>query len=260
VIFRRTLSAQPTQGEARGAFDAIAEVQQAATASDWYVTQPDHARISGELAAVLDPATVPDVSPAVARAIALHDMGWMACDGDFAAPQPPVELPSGAVVSFVNAAPESFLPAWIGSIQTAQSTGPLGGLLVSAHFKRLGDYHLKYHRDTPAQRALVEQFRHREKERFQQLLPMAGLSPERIEALIAVLQFCDLASLYICANPAVPVEFPQRLGGAKVRMCMEEGRYKLTPPLLVRPLDFELPCVRFLAGTPQREHLRLRLE
>lgn len=260
MIFRSALLAQHSSGTARPAFDAISEVQQAAVAGDWYVTQPDHARVSGELVAAFDSAKVPNITPDVVRAIALHDMGWMACDGDFTAPQPPAALPSGVAISFVNAEPESFLPAWIGSIQTAQSTGPLGGLLVSAHFARLADYHLKSHHDTPAQRALVEEFRRREQERFQRLLPRTGLAPKQIEALIAVLQFCDLASLYFCANPSAPVEFPQRIGGGHVQIRMDNDGYKMTPSLLAHPLEFELLCIRFLAGTPQRERLRLRIE
>ena len=61
LIFRSRLAAQESQGELRPAFDAIAEVQQNAAVSDWYVTQPDHAHISGELAAAFDSRKVPNV-------------------------------------------------------------------------------------------------------------------------------------------------------------------------------------------------------
>ena len=54
---------------------------------------------------------------------------------------------------------------------------------------------------TPEQRAQVEEFLQREAARVERLLPQAGLPVEEIETLIAVLQFCDLASLYFCANP-----------------------------------------------------------
>ena len=63
--------------------------------SDWYVTQPDHGRISAELAAAFDSRKVPRLDEAVVRAIAMHDMGWMPYDGDITAPHAPSKLESG---------------------------------------------------------------------------------------------------------------------------------------------------------------------
>jgi len=268
MIFRGGLSAQQSLGAARPAFDAIAEVQHGAALGDWFVTQPDHARISGELAAAFDPAKVPHVSEAVVRAIALHDIGWMPCDGDMQSPRAPAALSSGETRSFANAEPEIFLPAWVGSIQAAQSTGPLGGLMVSTHFRLLADYHLRCYgppgapenHDTVEKRARVEEFRQRELARAERLLPLTGLPPEEVEALVAVLQFCDLASLYLCANPAAPVEFPQQIGGGSVRMQCEDGSYRMTPALLSRELALEIPCVRFAGGQPERAMVFVRLQ
>src|ERR1019366_6122442 len=102
LIFRSQLAAQESRGAVSEAFAAIAETQQKAAVSDWYVTQPDHGRISGELAAALDSRKVPNLSRAVVRAIALHDMGWMPYDGDVTAPRAPTKLESGVAVSFAT--------------------------------------------------------------------------------------------------------------------------------------------------------------
>ena len=243
----------------RPAFEAIAETQHNVAATDWYVTQPDHARISGELAAAFDPRKVPNVGEAIVRAISLHDVGWMPDEGNVSSPQPPKQLESG-VLSFANAAPELFLRAWTASIQAAQSTGPLGGLLVSAHFARLTHPYLNRGAGTPEQRAQVEQFLHREAARVDRLLPQAGLSLPEVEALIGVLQFCDLASLYLCSNPAAPVELPQLLNGSHVQLSFENGCFRMRPNLLDYVLVLEIPCVRFLEGKPQREMLPVKVQ
>ena len=265
MIFRNQLAAQESRGAVSEAFAAIAETQQKAAVSDWYVTQPDHARISGELAAALDSRKVPKLSGAVVRAIALHDMGWMPYDGDVTAPRAPTKLESGVAVSFANTEPERFLPAWLGSIQAAQSAGQLGGLIVSAHFARLTRPYLESGKGTPEQRAQVSQFLLREAARVERLLPQAGLPLEETEALIAVLQFCDLASLYLCANPVAPVELPQKfqgslLDGSRVQFSFERGAYRMRPNLLDHVLVLEIPCVRFVDGKTEREMVPVKVQ
>lgn len=260
MIFRSKLAAQESEGTVCGAFEAIAGVQKQAAATDWYVTQPDHARLSGEVAAAFDSRKVPNVSQAVARAIALHDVGWMPFDGDMSAPHEPTRLESGAPLSFASTEPEMFLRAWQGSIQAAQSTGPLGGLIVSAHLARLSHPYLERGAGTAEQRALVEEFLHREAARVERLLPQAGLPLEEIEALVGVLQFCDLASLYFCANPAAPVELPQVLNGSRVQLSFEQGSFRMRPNLLDHVLVLEIPCVRWVDGKAQREVVPVKVQ
>jgi len=260
VIFRSRLAALESEGEARPAFEAIAKVQQRAAATDWFVTQPDHARISGQLAAAFDTRKVPRMSADVLRAIGMHDVGWMPYDGDIEAPLEPTQLESGVPVSFANTEPEMFLRAWMGSIQAAQSTGPLGGLVVSAHFARLTHPYLERGAGTPEQRAQVEEFLHREAARVDRLLPQAGVPLEEIEELIGVLQFCDLASLYICANPAAKVEFPQILNGGRVQLSFEQGSFRMRPNLLDHVLVLEIACVRWVDGKVQRELVPVKVQ
>jgi hypothetical protein len=260
MIFRSQLAVHESRGELRPAFDAIAQVQQSAGVSDWYVTQPDHAQVSAELAAAFDSRKVPRIEESVLRAIAMHDVGWMPYDGDITAPHAPSQLESGVAVSFANTEPETFLPAWMGSIQAAQSTGPLGGLMVSAHFARLTHPYLDGGKGTPEQRAQVEGFLLREAARVERLLPQAGLPVEEIEALITVLQFCDLASLYFCANPEAPVELPQLLNGSRVQFSFENGAFRMRPNLLDHVLVLEIPCVRWVDGKAERAMVPVKVQ
>jgi uncharacterized protein DUF3891 len=257
LIFRTQFEPRESQGEISPAFDAIAEIQHAAAASDWFVTQPDHARISGQLAAALNRGKIPDLNDSAVQAIGMHDIGWMPLDGDVRTPREPQALESGVAVSFVNSEPERFLPAWLGSIQAAQSTGPLGGLLVSAHFARLTYPYLDSGRGTLEQRLMVEQFLERETAREKRLAPKTGLSDEQIEALVDVLRFCDLASLYWCANPDRAVEMPMQIAGTSVQLSHENGGYRLSPSLLDAALDLEIPCVRFTQGQFERGSVRV---
>ncbi len=244
----------------RPVFEAIAEIQQNAAVSDWYVTQPDHACISGRIAAAFDSRKVPNVSEAVVRAISMHDVGWMPFDGDVNSPCAPTQHGSGVPVSFASTGPERFLRAWMGSIQAAQSTGALGGLIVSAHFARISHPYLERGAGTPEQRAQVEQFLQGEAARVERLLPKTGLPPEEIDALIAVLQFCDLASLYVCANPPSPVELPQLLNGGRVQFSFEKGAFRMRPNLLDHVLVLEIPCVRWVDGKAQRELVPVKVQ
>jgi hypothetical protein len=254
------LAAQESQGAVRPVFDAVAEIQRSAAVSDWYVTLPDHSGISGKLAAAFDSRKVPNVGEAVVRAISLHDIGWMPSDGDVHSPSAPTRHESGVPVSFANHGPERFLGAWTGSIQASQSTGALGGLIVSSHFARLSQPYLRRGSGTPEQRTQVEQFLQRETARVERLLPKAGLSAEEIEGLITVLQFCDLASLYLCANPLAPVEFPQVLGGERVQLSFEHGAFRMRPCLLDHVLVLEIPCVRFVDGTAERAIVPVKVQ
>jgi hypothetical protein len=254
------LAVQESRGAVRPAFEAIAEIQQSAVVSDWYVTQPDHAAISAELAAAFDSRKVPRLSEAVLRAIGMHDLGWMPYDGDMTAPRAPSKLDSGVALSFANTEPETFLPAWMGSIQAAQSTGPVGGLIVSAHFARLTHPYLESGKGTPEQRAQVSQFLLREAARVERLLPQTGMPLEEIEAMITVLQFCDLASLYLCSNPESPVELPQVLNGGRVQFCFENGAFRMRPNLLDHVLVLEIPCVRWVDGKAERAMVPVKVQ
>jgi hypothetical protein len=68
-----------------------------------------------------------------------------------------------------------------------------------------------------------------EAERQRRLQPQSGRSPAELEALLLVLQFCDLLSLYQCCGAGGAVEFPQQFAPGKVRMRRENQAFVLQP-------------------------------
>ena len=60
----------------------VVEKQQKENAQEWWlIAQPDHAALAGDLAALLDAPSVPDLDEPLLRAISLHDSGWAQFDG-----------------------------------------------------------------------------------------------------------------------------------------------------------------------------------
>ena len=55
------------------------------------------------------------------------------------------------------------------------------------------------------------------------------LRGDELEALLLVLQFCDLLSLYLCCGASDAVEFPQQFALGKVRLRRENQAYVLQP-------------------------------
>ena len=149
----------------------------------------------------------------------------------------------------------------MGSIQAAQSAGPLGGLIVSAHFARLTHPYLESGKGTPEQRAQVEEFLLREAARVERLLPQAGLPVEEIEALITVLQFCDLASLYSVRESGELRWSCRRCSTeAGCSSRFENGAFRMRPNLLDHVLVLEIPCVRWVDGKAEREMVPVKVQ
>lgn len=264
MIFRSTLSAQLSQGAPRPAMEAIAAVQRQAAPDSLYVTLPDHARLAGQIAAALDTLLVPNLRfrPDVLRAISLHDIGWAPLTGDFSHPLAPAENAAAPHIapSFLATPPSMFLPAWAGSIQAAQECGALGQLLVAAHFARLARIFLEGSRGNAAERQQVETFMLSETARIDRLLPQAGVAADEIAGLLEALQFCDLCSLYLCANPSVPGELPQSFAGQRCTLSFSDGSYRLTPTLLDQVVILEIPCLRWIDGRCERQVAPIRLQ
>ncbi len=74
MIFRSNWRRSSPKAKCVRCLQRLPRYSKNAAVSDWYVTQPDHARISGELAAAFDSRKVPNVSEAIVRAISMHDL------------------------------------------------------------------------------------------------------------------------------------------------------------------------------------------
>lgn len=208
---------------------AVAQRQKQCAESWWLVSQPDHAQLSGDLAANFISSHFPKIDPLIAKAVAAHDAGWAMFPAE-ASPRPqPMMAEDGKPRSFIEFPPQEFLQAWQGSIQRAETICAAGGVMVSRHFCALGEVRLKQNMDDASGRQLVLDFLASEAERQRRLSAEAGLPAEQADALLSVLQFCDVLSLYLCSGASEEVEFPQRFGEEKVRLERSKDIYVLTP-------------------------------
>lgn len=196
-------------------WDAILPTQKASAPEYWLITQPDHAALSGAIAAALGPPLLPKLGSDVVQGIALHDDGWAPFDAQ-------IRIANGKPLSFLDFAPSDFLRAWRGSIERAEKVAPIAGAMVSGHFWRLGKNRLEWGVDGADGRWLLLDFLESEQARQQRLL--GGYSREEFEFLTDVLQFCDVLSLYLCCGAPQDVEFPQRFGPEAIRLRREAAR------------------------------------
>jgi hypothetical protein len=222
VSYRSRPSALP-------AWVAVARRQKQCADSWWLVAQPDHAELSGDLAANFVSPRFPQVDPQMAKAISVHDSGWAIFPPEANPLSRPMMVDDGKPRSFIEFAPQDFLRAWKGSIQRAESVCAAGGVVVSRHFCALAQVRLKENMDDPAERQLILEFLAREAERQQRLSAESGISQRQSDDLLAVLQFCDLLSLYLCCGASEAVEFPQRFAAGPVRLERQAELYVLSP-------------------------------
>ena len=240
---------EPGGGQKMSAFEAIAVVQKNDLLPCWFVTQPDHAHLSGMIAAGFDRQRFPELTADLVEAIGLHDEGWEIFDG--AAPEPrPQALEDGRAIPFIAIPPDQFLRAWGFSIGKAERVGGLAGLVVSRHFQALGRFGLARFEAQPAECSKVRQFLSDEQAREQRLLSERGVGSQDVERLVAMLQFCDLLSLHLCSNAPQPVEFPQDFGCGRISLRREGSRAVLSPTPLASPM--RLSFAAFLAGRDHR--------
>jgi hypothetical protein len=207
------------------AWDTVLRTQRQAASDWWLVAQPDHAALAGDLAARIRAPQFPRLDADIVQAIALHDEGWAAFD------RAPILNGRGRPLSFFEMALKDFLRAWWDSIERAQQESPIGGILVSEHFCRLGRWRLQTVQDTPQDRAAVREFLEREAERQQQLSRRQDRGLKEILVLVDVLQFCDLFSLYLCCGARDAVEFPQKFNGQAVCIHRDGELFRTDPPL-----------------------------
>src|SRR5438270_11963940 len=196
----------------RAIWDALLENQQRLTAAAgeqgvWLITQPSHSNLSGDIAAKLRPAVFGTFDEHTVRAIALHDAGWSGFDSDLIRASRDSQQKKAKMVSFVAVPPDISVKAWSESIETALKITPLGGYLVSEHFRSIAEMlsSAKPESAKPTARFIAQ-----ETARQQKLRPKIGLVDAAIQRLVEGLRFCDLLSLYLCAGLTEIVEFPQQ--------------------------------------------------
>ena len=201
-------------------WELVNRTQKQRPSSGWLIPQPAHSALSGELAAALSPEHFPGLSEPVRRCIALHDTGWSPFDAQQIADVR--ERADTQPVSFVAEKPDVFLKAWTQSIDTVERICPEGGYMVSRHFDSLGQEPESSQSKSDCKK--IEAFHAQEHARQSRLEVASGKSHDELEALLQANRFCDLLSLFFCAN----VEL--RDGAAAVFMQRAEAAepYRIT--------------------------------
>ncbi len=214
------------------AWQAVERTQKQSGREWWLVAQPDHAALAGDLAARLDFLGIPSLSTEIIRAIAVHDAGWRQFDAPAVRSLSGTDdaaLRNGKPISFLEMSPANFLSAWTESIEEAERVGPVGGIIVNEHLRRLAQVRLEAHMDNADDTRRFDKFISEEWGRQKRLFRRTDVSRDEACRLTDVLQFCDLVSLYLCCGVEEPVEFPQRFDGVTVTCRREGDLFSFTP-------------------------------
>jgi len=221
------------------AWSVVEQSQRQITGDCWMITQPSHAALAGEFANRMAGVNLPNLDALAIRAIALHDAGWGMSDAQ--AIMQSRSVGQGAPRSFVACGVGEFVNAWEKSIDVAASASATGGFIVSRHFERIARANSS--KVSENGRSTMESFLHNEAARQAKLAAKQEHTPEELEALTDVLQFCDLLSLYVCCGARQNVEFPEYFG-TKARLTVEAESYKLDPILIEPGTEFVVSALR----------------
>ncbi len=221
------------------AWSVVEQSQRQIVDGCWMITQPSHAALAGEFGARMTGGNLPTLDAPVIRAIALHDAGWGMPDAQ--AIMQSRSIGQGAPKSFVACGVGQSVDAWEKSIDVAASASATGGYIVSRHFERIA--RVSGPKLPEGDRPIAESFLRNEAARQAKLAAKQERTPEELEALTDVLQFCDLLSLYVCCGARQNVEFPQYFG-IKARLTVEADSYRLDPILIEPGTEFVVAALR----------------
>jgi hypothetical protein len=221
------------------AWSVVEQSQRQIASECWMITQPSHAALAGEFAARMTGLNLPNLDAPVIRAIALHDAGWGMPDAQ--AIMQSRSIGQGAPRSFIACGVGEFVNAWEKSIDVAASASAVGGYIVSRHFERIAKVNAS--KLPKGDRQTIESFLRNEAARQAKLVAKQERTPEELEQIIDVLQFCDLLSLYVCCGARQNVEFPEYFG-IKARLTVEPDSYSLNPILIEPGTEFVAAALR----------------
>jgi hypothetical protein len=194
MIFYRTENEAYRAGHlpAKPVWQAFLDTQKRVDPSYGIVLQSDHARLAGDLAAILSPDLFGPLPPEVIDAVSRHDFGWKESDEAQLRAIERVPLRPFPILS-----PDETLPSWHESIRLAEKISPLAGVIVSRHLCALATQYLAY-----------RPFLEREAERLERIESGLGLCHEDLDRWTGAIGFCDALSLYLCCGATEPVEVP----------------------------------------------------
>jgi hypothetical protein len=245
----------------RFAWQAVEERQRAFSDAYLLVSQPDHAKLSGDLARQFVSPAFTHFSDRMIEAIGAHDDGWRVFPGEADHGAPLLTI-ARKPRSFIEFEPSEFTRAWTGSIHHAESLSAVAGILVSRHFAALGEFALR--KSGTQDQAVLRTFLDVEAERQQKLLAQCRCSAKELDEGLQALQFCDLLSLSLCCEVREEIGFPQCFGAQQVRMRFHDGYYELTPSPFqddahgAREVQVSVPARKYDSGVQVDLVFRLR--
>ncbi len=260
MILRPQCPPEPPASNLVSTWEAVARTQKTDAAKYHLVRQPDHARLAGQIAERFVIPGAPAAADDIVRGISLHDEGWF----DFDCGRERLRATAahyseagvalnaeGKPLSFLEIKAEDFLRAWRGSIEAAEAVAPIAGLMVSGHFRRIGQFGMSQSTYSDEHSQQVREFIANEEERERRLMPLQSRSEKEVEYWTDVLQFCDLLSLYLCCGSEESVEFPRRITptGETIRLQVQGETYSLSPSPFAREAEFSAEAFPYPAET-----------
>ncbi len=251
MILRPDVTPEAATDRFVSAWEAVAGTEKTQATNYHLVRQPDHARVSGEIARHLAIAGAPAVDDDITQGIRLHDEGWKDFDNGrkrlsatpamYAGENIAVNA-EGRPLSFLEIKAGDFLRAWRGSIDSAEVVAPIAALIVSGHFYRLGKFGISMGAYSEDEVRSVCEFLASEEQRQGRWLRLQSRREKEVQHWTDVLQFCDLLSLYLCCGSQRNVEFPQRIGpnGETIKLQLQDGVLVLTPSLFAKECEFSV--------------------
>lgn len=216
------------------------------TAGWTLLTQVEHARLSGEMAAVWDFPPL-EAKDEIVAAIHHHDDGWRIWEQ-----HPEVDPKTGMPYNFLEM-PFAKLPEiWQGSVAAAREIGPLAGYMVSGHFQwltRRNDLWKKAREgeENPATQFDAEQeiLQQRWYEDIQRRYSAEYQSNSFLETSIAWLRFFDWLSLWLCTKARDEPETFDVPDKSKITFQPDSQT-----SFVVDPWPFQIPELRLTIAGP----------
>src|SRR5271157_2964590 len=189
MVLRPENLAGRSAGDFVSAWDAIARAEKTISARYHLVRQPDHARLSGQIAEQLSISGAPALDDDIVRGISLHDEGW----SDFDCGRKRLQATTahysetnvalnveGKPLSFLEIKAGDFLRAWRGSVECAEAVAPIAGLMVSGHFRRIGQFGMSMGTYSDDDTEQVREFMAHEEQRGRRLMQLQGRSEKEV--------------------------------------------------------------------------------
>lgn len=194
------------------------------------LTQVDHARLAGEIAAVwgnheVEPLSQPDV---MLPAITHHDDGWFEWEQ-----QPEVDPETGKPRDFREMPMDVATEIWTRSIEFCGNIAPLSGMFVSRHFCYLAEWAAEKRHDEPDEVSAIKRFLREQTSRqsaWREDCKLDANSFDEIcEAGYRYVQMFDAISLWLCLNEDDTFECEAPSGVTIKWKRNEDGQIEVDP-------------------------------